>query len=152
MFVSHSNTAERFWSKVDRTGRCWLWLAYCGEQGYGRFRFKGKMRRAHRVAYMLTFGDLPDELDVLHTCDTPSCVRPSHLTAGTQADNSRDMRRKRRQAAGERVASAKLTRADVREIRRRHRQGQQQKRIARDFHITPANVCVIVNFQSWRHV
>lgn len=86
--------ADRFWSKVDTDGDCWEWQAAKNPKGYGFF---GLGRRgdghalAHRVAYELTTGSIPDGLCVLHKCDNPGCVRPDHLWLGTRADNNRDM-------------------------------------------------------------
>jgi hypothetical protein len=66
--------------------------------GYGNFAIsRSKNRRAHRVAWELTYGvDLTPDVVIMHTCDTPACVRPDHLRAGTQADNLADMRDKGR--------------------------------------------------------
>lgn len=83
----------RFWSKVNkhgpragRLGCCWVWTAAHDQDGYGLFKLKGKMLRAHRVAW----GDVPLGLNVLHHCDNPPCVRRSHLFLGTVADNNHD--------------------------------------------------------------
>jgi hypothetical protein len=81
---------ERFWSKVSKSDGCWLWIAYRDEKGYGAFGFKGKVQRAHRVAYELALGPIAPGMHVLHSCDNPSCVNPSHLRLGTHADNMRD--------------------------------------------------------------
>ena len=82
---------ERFWSKVQKIdGGCWLWIAYRDSKGYGSFGLDGKVRKAHRVAYELTYGPLPEGAHVLHSCDNPSCVNPQHLRAGTHVDNMRD--------------------------------------------------------------
>lgn len=86
----------RFWKKVDKTpgqgphGECWQWTAYCNEDGYGRFELIGKAISATRVAYLIATGEDPYELCVLHHCDNPPCVRPTHLWKGTQADNAQD--------------------------------------------------------------
>lgn len=92
---------DRFWSKVNRRGPddCWLWLAsLC--QGYGQIAgtVDGKRRpvSAHRVAWELTHGAIPEGLSVLHRCDNPPCVNPAHLFIGTQPDNLSDARRKGR--------------------------------------------------------
>lgn len=83
-------TTERFWSKVDRTGDCWTWTGTRKEGGYGQFHYGGKTTKAHRVAWILTSGAIPDGMCVLHHCDNPPCVRPEHLFLGTLSDNMQD--------------------------------------------------------------
>lgn len=71
----------RFWSKVDMSGSCWLWLRGVDKGGYGKFQLttggtpKQLHVRAHRVAYELTYGELPPDAVLLHSCDTPRCVK-----------------------------------------------------------------------------
>lgn len=78
---------------------CWR---FTGETryGYGYIHETGSGRalRAHRVAYQLAYGPIPDELVVMHSCDVRACVNPAHLSLGTIADNNRDMRKKGRGA------------------------------------------------------
>lgn len=87
---------NRFWIKVRRSrGKgCWLWGAGCFASGYGAFAWNGKTWRAHRLMWELTNGPIPAGMHVLHTCDTPACVRPDHLFLGTHGDNMRDRWRK----------------------------------------------------------
>ena len=96
--------AERFWEKVDQSGglfACWPWTANRNSRGYGdRFRVGDKQYRAHRFAYELTHGPIPDGLLVCHSCDNPPCCNPAHLWLGTAADNHADRNRKGRQASG----------------------------------------------------
>ena len=92
--------AERFWAKVERGEGCWLFTGYRASHGYGSHRYQGKAYRAHRLAYLLTYGTLPSDLNVCHHCDNPGCVRPDHLFLGTQADNMRDMIAKGRGIVG----------------------------------------------------
>ena len=91
-------TVAKFAAKVDMSGRCWLWTAYRNRRGYGWFRDgqRGKAVLAHRWAYEGTFGEIPEGLFVIHSCDTPACVKPSHLRIGTAADNAADMVRRGR--------------------------------------------------------
>lgn len=80
---------DRFWSKVDKTGDCWIWQSTL-RNGYGIFHYQKKKVSAHRLAYELVVGP-PGDKKVRHTCDTPACVRPEHLVLGSYKDNSRDM-------------------------------------------------------------
>lgn len=87
--------SRRFWRFVLLGGPCWLWTG-CLARGRARVRVNGKTHNAARVAYELCFGPIPAGQQVLHRCDDPACVRPSHLFLGTQRDNMEDMIRKGR--------------------------------------------------------
>lgn len=83
---------ERFWSLVEKTDGCWAWKGYTQEGRYGHFMVTpGHRQGAHRVAWQIAYGAIPDGLHVCHRCDNPSCVRPDHLFLGTHRDNMRDM-------------------------------------------------------------
>ena len=77
---------ERFWSKVDKTGDCWIWMSGTRD-GYGRFRDGRKMLSAHRVAYEMENGEMKDGLVLDHTCHNPTCVKPAHLRPSTHKQN-----------------------------------------------------------------
>jgi hypothetical protein len=95
--------AAYFWSQIDRSGgpdACWPWRGRADSDGYGQvFRF----RKAHRVAYELAVGPIPDGHGVLHRCDNPPCCNPKDLFTGTQAVNSADMIAKGRARFGGRL-------------------------------------------------
>lgn len=95
--------AVRFWRKVKKTKRCWLWTGSKAPSGYGLFRPRrdGPSIGVHRFAYELTYGPIEPGLFVCHHCDNPRCVRPDHLFLGTHADNMRDMHRKGRGQRGD---------------------------------------------------
>ena len=94
--------SEAFWPKVEKTETCWIWQGAKDPRGYGRvyctFKPKEKVStlRAHKVALILSGIDVPNGMCVLHKCDNPSCVNPSHLFIGTQVDNMKDMASKGR--------------------------------------------------------
>lgn len=82
---------QRFWSKVNVSGDCWLWQGPRTTNGYGNLRWgNADHMAAHRYSYALHHGPIADGLFVCHRCDTPTCVRPEHLFLGTHRDNMRD--------------------------------------------------------------
>jgi HNH endonuclease len=91
---------ERFWTKVIKSENCWEWQGVKNGDGYGQFKRDGQMVPAHRIAFELIHGEIPNGLYVLHQCDNPPCVKPSHLYLGTQFDNMRDMFQKGRDNPG----------------------------------------------------
>ena len=152
-------TAEdeaRFWSKVDKSGDCWLWTAALYASGYGAFRIGGRRTRlAHRLSYSMTQGAIPDGLCVLHRCDVRACVNPAHLRAGTKQDNTDDMMERGRHVTprGERVSTAKLTAERVREMRGIYATGGIALRpLARMFGISKSATRAVVTRSHWRHV
>lgn len=92
-----------FWSKIDKTGDgCWPWKSTIDRDGYGQQGFKKKNLRAHRLAWELTHGPIPEGMQVLHVCDVRNCCNvKDHLFLGTDKDNIADMVRKGRQSKGE---------------------------------------------------
>lgn len=100
-FTVTAYEAERFWARVEKTDGCWRWTSTTsrGRRGnYGRMRLadSGITTAAHRVAYTIANGPIPEGMIVCHRCDNPVCVRPEHLFLGTQRDNVRDMIAKKR--------------------------------------------------------
>ena len=85
-----------FWNRVEKTEGCWLWRGSRTTAGYGNVRVGPKNKYAHRLAWELTNGAIPNGLHVCHRCDNPPCVRPDHLFLGTGKDNARDSMQKGR--------------------------------------------------------
>lgn len=83
---------DRFWPKVDAAGPCWEWTACKNHLGYGQIglgRRDQGLGMAHRVAYELLVGPIPEGLELDHLCRNPSCVNPDHLEPVTHAENMR---------------------------------------------------------------
>jgi hypothetical protein len=97
----------RFWSKVDTSGDCWLWLPAPGSHAYGRFvKHKTEHVYAHRFAAERYLPDFDPALHVCHKCDVPRCVRPDHLFMGSRSDNLQDASHKGRLAGQDRDTCA----------------------------------------------
>ena len=91
--MTRLSTEERFWAKVDKNGPlwngtpCWLWLAY-KDAGYGRFWLSPNLIQAHRFAYELLVGPIPEELQIDHLCRNHTCVNPAHMEAVSHRINN----------------------------------------------------------------
>lgn len=81
---------ERFWSKVLKTESCWIWQGTTDRRGYGHFAVNSHPVKAHRFAYELVTGPIPDGAHLMHSCDNPPCVKPAHLSLGNNSLNMQD--------------------------------------------------------------
>ena len=84
----NDTTLQRFWAKVNKTDSCWLWTAKT-TFGYGYFQINYKYHRAHRVAYQILVGEIPEGLVLDHLCRVRNCVNPEHLEPVTRHENNR---------------------------------------------------------------
>lgn len=90
---------DAFWARVDRTGECWIWTGPKNEGGYGTFTAIAGVKTAHRAAFVIAFGEIPEGMYICHRCDNRACVRPEHLYAGDAYTNARDVRERDRSNA-----------------------------------------------------
>lgn len=143
----------RFWAHVEKTETCWLWKGSTFSNHYGRVQFHGQTSLAHRVAWGLTYGAIPDGLFVCHHCDHPPCVKPAYLFLGTCAENIADMQAKHRRvwAKGSETAGAKIQESDVILICAL-RDSMTVQALAEQFHISPRNIHAIQTGGAWKHV
>jgi transposase len=149
-----SRIIDNFWDHVTVTeSGCWEWAKGCFFDGYGRIWIAGKNRKAHRVAWGMTYGEIPARMCVLHRCDNPPCINPHHLFLGTQADNMSDCSAKGRQPdrRGERGPGAVLKWPAVREIRKLCAEGgESYSQIGARFSVGVATIHSIATHKSWR--
>lgn len=140
---------QRFWSKVNKRGdsECWEWQRGRHPNGYGACKIAGiSTNKAHRIAWILTRGQIPEGLYVCHRCDNPPCCNPNHLFLGTQKDNIMDNVLKGRQ-------HKKLSEKDIIEIRRKCTiEGVSQAKIAKQFDLCRQAVSQIVAGERWAWV
>jgi len=153
---------ERMYIPEPNSG-CWLWLGHIPKSGYGQFRLstdpQDRAEGAHRAAWMLFNGEIPDGLQVCHRCDVRCCVNPQHLFLGTATENMQDAVRKGRMnwkqqvrpglPRGEKHHSAKLTPKDVIAIRSLNINGVEA---ARKFGVAPTTVSRIRRNLVWQHL
>lgn len=143
--------AERFYAKTVEVDGCLIWQGKGRIGEYGVAGYLGKHWLAHRLSYHFKTGDDlgPDDV-IRHSCDTPLCVRPEHLSKGTHADNVDDKVQKLRHRFGERHPAARITQQDAEAIRRLVREeGQMQKTVAEAFGLSKQQVSRIVRGERW---
>lgn len=143
----------RFISKINITKSCWGWESVITIYGYGHFRYRDKMVRAHRFSYALFVGHIPDEMQILHKCNNRKCVNPVHLYLGTHQQNMDDRKKAGDNAIGIKNASAKLSNKDVFIIRSLHSDKKYgYKNTAEIFGISSTQVGNIVKGINWSHL
>lgn len=152
-FVNIYNTlSERLWSRIDKNRDCWEWVGPLNLHGYGQLKYRNRMYQAHRLAWELTNGPIPDNLFVCHKCDNPVCCRPDHLFLGTHADNMADMVAKGRARKGSDVYVSKLEEIDIPIIRELHAQGAKVPSIARKYNVKSNAIRRIIEGKTWKHI
>lgn len=146
------------WANINvrSPDECWLWKGSTTlHGGYGRLVVNGRIKRAHRMAWEQTYGPIPENMCVCHTCDIPRCCNPNHLFLGTQKDNMRDMQRKGRKhvSLGSECGRANLTEDKVIGIMARLLTGKEtQQTVANSLHVPVSAIKDIWNHRSWKHL
>lgn len=147
IFLSHVTPGE-----IDD---CWIWQGCKWGKDYGSGWLNGRKQGAHCVSYQLFVGDIPDGLEVMHSCNTPMCVNPKHLSLGTHAQNMAQTTGRRKAmspARGTRHGLAKLTDEKAEQARRLSQQGLSFKRIGALLGVSGTSIRNVVRGVTWTHV
>lgn len=167
--MSAKNTPETFWARVLKKGSedCWEWQGALTSSGYGNLTWSGKHVQAHRVAFLLSVGGIALQTGfrnegrakkyrrfVLHRCDNRKCCNPAHLFLGSMSTNQKDAYSKGRKVqprSGH--ANAKLTRAQVKELRRAYAAREAvQTELAATYGVSQRTVSLIVRNETYKDV
>ena len=128
---------------------CLLWSGAKNGNGYGSIWFDVKYHSVHRVAYMIMNGDLSSDDVVCHICDTPLCINPDHLYAGTTKTNAMDRSFRLRGGIGERNGSAKLNEGSIKEI---IASSATSTHLAKKYGVCKSTICRIKRGLTWKHL
>ena len=140
-----------FWLQFLGLNGCWEWRGARDNTGYGKFMADGKRYYAHRYSYMHNVGKIKRGMYVLHKCDNPPCIRPSHLYIGTKKQNTQDAVRRGRIAHGSRCPQSKFTKDDVDMIRAIYKGGKTtQQEIADEYGVSRPTITNIINNKNWK--
>lgn len=126
---------------------CWLWSGSVGQDGYGKFLRDSV--RPHRFSYELFRGKIPPGMSICHACDTPLCVNPDHLWAGTVQQNMADRNKKGRQARQHRICPRSVSIEQALEMRRRMLLGETLQVIAKEFGVSKSQAGLIKARKTW---
>lgn len=148
-----------FWKNARLKGasECWTWTGARWGSGYGCVRWNGRPSSAHRVSWVLHFGEIPGEANVLHKCDNPLCVNPRHLFLGDASANAIDRETKGRGTdnRGTKSVLAKLTASQVRSIRKKAKESPYHgltADLARKYKMSDTAISFIINGHTYKEV
>ena len=139
---------------ADENG-CWNWTLG-KSKGYGAINYMGRVWLAHRVAYEMTKGRIPDGMSVCHSCDNPGCINPDHLFAGTHRDNMIDKETKGRAnhvgMSGTKNHNARLTEAKVISLLRDYVAGIPRRELCNRFGLQESSLSSYTDGKAWTHL
>ena len=161
-----ASSIDKFWARVEKTETCWYWKGWKESNGYGKLRLgknQGRIEvvKAHRFAWQLEHGEVPEGSFVCHRCDVPNCVNPEHLWLGTCLENIQDMDMKgrRRTTKGYKISRnmkaeknphAQITWEIVHAMRARYAEIGNIAQVSREFKRSRASAYFILKGDQWK--
>lgn len=140
----------RYWSYVEKTGDCWIWVGQRQKSGYGIIKRNYEPLAAHRVIWEEVHGLIPDGMFVCHNCDRPHCVNPSHMFLGTPKDNNLDCVRKGRNVRGRKQWKSVFTEDEVVAIANDYRSGMKVSLLAKKYGHARVRIYPLVHGKNWK--
>lgn len=149
-FDRSESVKQRLKRKSMSVGECLEYTGARDKDGYGIYSLGKRNPRAHRVAYVESFGPIPAGVMVRHTCDNPPCINPRHLMLGTGIDNSRDMVLRGRSLRGDRNPMARLSVDQVLAIVTRIESGALNTELSAEYDVGASTISRIRHRKSWK--
>ena len=144
---------DKLYPNLKKRGNCLEWQLATNNKGYGRLSHLGKGYLAHRLAYTLEVGKIPNNIIIRHTCDNRICCNVKHMILGTNKDNSEDMVSRGRSLKGEKQHKAKLDEKTVELIKQRYKTEKiSQIALAKEYGISRPQIGRIVRGERWNHL
>lgn len=139
---SRKDWLPRFWTFVDRSGECWNWLGPVSWCGHGQFGIGTRKYYAHRLSYLISHHEIPENAHICHHCDNARCVNPDHLYAGSALTNVRDAYARHRiiPVSGDRHHRTRIADSELATIRQRLLDGETAPTIANDYGVSASTI------------
>lgn len=141
--------ADLLQQRSHQENNCVLWDGAVGSHGYGAIRINKKVHLAHRVAFIISKGEIPQGKVLMHLCNNKLCINPDHLKLGTDAENLQhayDTSQRKQVSKG-----CRLMRQQAEEIREKYKSGKYlQKDLALEYGISEGYISNIIHFRAWK--
>ena len=145
--IGNGKNKLRFLNKLEKSDGCWIWKGSKDKRGYGVISINSKTVKVPRLSWSIYNGKIPTGKIICHKCDNPPCVNPEHLFLGTWSDNMQDMKKKKRNLAGEKHKMAKLTAKQVYRIKDDCE--STTNNLAKKYGVHPSTIQRILNGKRW---
>lgn len=146
---------QRFWRKIDKREEddCWIWKGAISNNRYGHMNYDGKDEYSHRLCYMISYGEIPENMEVCHNCNNPLCCNPRHLCIGTHQDNMRYMVDTGRSTKGEKHPNHLLTEEEIDQIRDKYSKSKdkiKQSDLAMMYEVSTHAISDVICNKTWK--